>query len=246
MEINIKFQGSLHQLTIDKSHYVRRLGYPKDYEVSEDIEESMKCAAEWYQEHGDPWLQIYEVDIDLKDEKIYLNGIETQAPKVYSRFKKHHVEKALLIASTAGINVDKESMKLWSLNCPDTAFFLGTYAASVAESLVNFAITYCKDWCHKKGMKTLSRYSPGYPGWDLKEQFLLMDIIQKESKEPIPITISETSLLTPLKSQFSLVGVYNGEISEKQIDIECAQCTFIDCSCKDKGIFVREVTPPNP
>ncbi len=85
----------------------------------------------------------------------------------------------------------------------------------------------------------MSRYSPGYPGWDLKEQFLLMDIILKYFDKEIPITISDTALLSPLKSQLSLVGIYNGGQNEKKIDIECMQCSFVDCSCKDKGMFVR-------
>ena len=239
MKINLQFQDNLHQLTVDRQHYIRRLGYPKDYEVSEDIEESMQWASQWYQEHGNPWLHIYEVGINLKDEKLYLNGIETQAPKVYKRFKKYKVKKALLIASTAGENVDKKTMELWSLEYPDRAFFLGTYAASAAEVMGSFAVTYIKDWTKQKGMKSLSRYSPGYVGWDLKEQFLLMDIIQKETKEKVPITISDTALLAPLKSQLSLVGIYSGEKTEKQIDTECMQCNFIDCSCKDKGMFIK-------
>lgn len=239
MKINISFLGKQHQLSVDRPHYIRRLGYPKDYEVPEHIQESMDWAVDWYRKNGNPWLQIYELDVVLKDDNLFLNTNKTQAPKVFKRFQKYTVNKALLMASTAGNTVDKKTTELWSSDYPDRAFFLDTFAASVTEAIVSFAVDYIKDWTGQKNMQPLSRYSPGYPGWDLKEQFLLMDIIKNISKNPIPITISDTALLAPLKSQLSLIGIYKGETNEKSVDIECSQCSFMDCSCKDKGMFVK-------
>jgi hypothetical protein len=132
-----------------------------------------------------------------------------------------------------------KTTELWASDYPDRAFFLDTFAASVTEAIVSFAVDYITDWTAQKNMQALSRYSPGYPGWDLNEQFLLMDIIEKDFAKEIPITISDTALLSPLKSQLSLIGIYTGEANEKSVDIVCAQCSFMDCSCKDKGMFIR-------
>jgi len=240
MKINLSFLGKQHQLTIDKPHYIRRLGFPKDYEVPEHIQESMDWAADWYRKNGNPWLEIYELDVALEDGNLLLNKNKTEAPKIYKRFEKYGVKKALLIASTAGNTVDVKTTELWASDHPDRAFFLDTFAASVTEAIVSFAVDYIKDWTAQKNMKSLSRYSPGYPGWDLKEQFLLMNIIEKDFVKEIPITISDTTfLLSALKSQLSLIGIYQGENIEKSVEIECTQCSFMDCSCKDKGIFVR-------
>ncbi len=240
MKINITFQDKTRQLSINRIHYIRRLGYPKNYEVPEPIEKSMQWAAKWYREKGDPWLHVCQVEVDLRNEKLYLHKKEIKAPKIFKRFQKHHVKKALLIASTAGIKVDEKTTAMWLSEYPDRAFFLGTFAASVAEAIVSFAIEYIRQWTAQKGMKALSRYSPGFPGWDLKEQFLLMEILQQESKGQIPITISDTALLTPVKSQLSLVGIYTGTQHKEQIDTECLQCNFMDCTCKDKGMFVKK------
>ncbi len=239
MKINLSFLEKQHQLSIDRPHYIRRLGYPKDYEVPEHIQESMDWAVDWYRENGNPWLQIYELDVTLKEGALFLNTNKTVAPKVYKRFQKHTVKKALLMASTAGNTVDEKTTELWLSDYPDRAFFLDTFAASVTEAIVSFAVDYIKDWTSQKNMQTLSRYSPGYPGWDLKEQFLLMDIIKNDFKKEIPIAISDTALLAPLKSQLSLIGIYYGEVNEKSIDTACAQCSFMDCSCKDKGMFIK-------
>ena len=241
MKINISFLGKQHQLSIDKPHYIRRLGYPKDYEVPEHIQESMDWATKWYYENGNPWLQIYELDVQLENENLLLNTVQTKTPKVYKRFQKHNVKKALLMASTAGDTVDEKTTALWSSDFPDRAFFLDTFAASVTEAIVSFAVDYIKRWTAQKDMYTLSRYSPGYPGWDLNEQFLLMDIIKKDYNEVIPITISDTALLSPLKSQLSLIGIYKGLEPKTETAIECIQCSFMDCNCKDKGMFVKEI-----
>jgi len=240
MEISLSFLEKNHQLDIDRSHYIRRLGYPKDYEVPEHIQKSMDWAAQWYQDNGNPWMQIYELDVVLEKEKIFLNTVETHAPKIYNRFYKYNVNKALLIVSTAGNLVDKKTAELWSSDEPDRSFFLDTFAASVTEALVSFGVDYINEWAAQKNRRSLSRYSPGYPGWDLKEQFLLMDIIKNIIDEEIPVTISDTALLTPLKSQLSLIGIYKGEVNDKSIAIECTTCNFMDCSCKDKGMFVRD------
>ncbi|GEM_PF-5307692 len=240
MEINLSFLDKPHQLKVDRPHYIRRLGYPKDHEVPEHIQKSMDWAAQWYQDNGNPWMQIYEVDVTLEKEKIFLNTIETKAPKIYNRFYKYAVKTALLIVSTAGDSVDKKTAELWSSDEPDRSFFLDTYAASVTETLVYFGVQYINEWAAKKNRRALSRYSPGYPGWDLKEQFLLMDIIKNSTNKLIPVSISDTALLAPLKSQLSLIGIYKGEANDELIAIECTTCSFMDCNCKDKGLFVKK------
>jgi len=237
MKVNFNFLGEQHSFEIEKSHYLRRLGFPKDYDVPESIQESMDWSSQWYFDKGNPWLHVYELIVGMENEQIFLNKKETIAPKVYKRFKKYHVEKAMLIAATAGDKVDDETKELWSTDFPDRAFFLETYASCVTESLVEFAVDQIKYWADQKQENVLSRYSPGYPGWELKEQNTLMEIIKNISE--IPINISETSLLQPLKSQLSLVGIHEGEQKEKSIKIECMQCTFNNCTCRKKEMYIK-------
>lgn len=240
MKVVIDLLGKQHELEIDKSHYMRRLGFPKDYELPEQAQENMDWSAKWYAENGNPWLQIFELKVGLENGKLILNNIATEAAKVFKRFEKHQVEKAMLIATTAGEKVDAESTELWSSDTPDKAFFLETYAACVTESLVAFAVDSIKNWAVNKNEHALARYSPGYPGWELKEQQTLMKIIQEVADE-LPISISETSLLLPLKSQISLVGIHEiEELSQKsEIKIECMECTFNNCACSRKESYVK-------
>jgi len=238
MKIPITFLNTKHELTIDRAHYIRRLGYPKNHDISEEVEASMQWAHQWYVENGTPWMQIYEVDVVLKDRKLYVDGIVINSEKVFHRFQKHQVQKAMLLAMTAGAEVDVKITNLWSSDYPDRSFFLETFSASVTEALVSFAVDYIDQWTAIKNQSALSRYSPGYPGWELKDQFKLMEIIaRKENK--IPITIGETALLSPLKSQLAFIGIHTSKES-KNIDIACTKCSFNNCACKDKGLFIKK------
>lgn len=237
MKVEFNFLGEQQSIEIGRSHYLRRLGFPKDYDVPEHIQESMDWSSQWYFENGNPWLEVYELDVELNKEQIYLDKKETKAPKIYKRFHKYNVEKAMLIAATAGDKVEVETRDLWSSDHPDRSFFLETFASCVTESLVEFAIDQIKYWADQKQENALSRYSPGYPGWELKEQNMLMEIIENISETPI--SISDTSLLQPLKSQLSLVGIYKGEQKEKSIKIECMQCTFNNCTCRKKEMYIK-------
>ncbi len=237
--IQLTFSGEQIGLEVDQNHYQRRLGFPKNYDPPGHIMETMEWASQWFHKQGDPWLELYEVKVSMFNEDIYLNDHRIRAPKVLKRFKKYGVEKALLIAATAGDKVDLETRSLWSSGHPDKGFFLETYAASVTEILIEFAVVQIKEWAHLKGVKSLSRYSPGYPGWELNEQRILMDIIYQYQKD-IPISLSETSLLSPLKSQLSLVGIHRNEQDEKEIKAACMQCDFNNCSCRKKEIYIKE------
>ena len=238
MKVNFRFLEEHHSVEIERSHYLRRLGFPKDYEVTEHVWESMDWSSQWYYENGNAWLQVYELDTDLNKGQLYLNNKATEAPKIYKRFYKHNVKKAMLIAATAGDTIDAKTKELWSTDYPDRSYFLEIFASCVTESLVVFAVDQIKYWADQKQEQALSRYSPGYPGWELKEQNTLMELMQGFSNE-IPLSVSETSLLLPLKSQLSLVGIYKGEQKEKSINIECMQCNFNNCTCRKKEMYIK-------
>ena len=239
MVINSIFSGEKFPVQVDRAHYLRRLGYPKNYEVPEIIAQQMNEAAGWYAEHASPWLSVYEVNVSLKNDQLELNGYKTNAPKIFKRFKKYEVTTALLIAATAGPEVDKQIAGLWSSDHPDRSFFLDSYASSVTESLIEAAVKEIKTWAGYKNLKVLSRYSPGYPGWELSEQKVLMQIISEQESGELPVSLTEANLLNPLKSQLSLVGLYATEESEPLKEVACLTCTFDNCACRKKEMYIK-------
>lgn len=220
-------------ITVPDEHFFRRLGYPSSYDPPEHVEELMVWTKDWFANHANPWVGFTELDVRIADEKLFFNNTPIYSPKLLKRYQKHKVQKAILIASTAGDQADIKCKELWDEDITDQSFFLDAYTASFAEALVSFSAQAIKDWAAKKGLQTLSRYSPGYPGWPLEEQQKLMQLT-KNQHISTPIQINESSILSPQKSQISVLGLYVGEPS-KDVEPACQTCSLLDCACLKKN-----------
>lgn len=233
--MKINFQNKEYNIEINREHLMRRLGFPMDYELPDHMQETLDLIKEWYVQNGEPWLGIFEISISLDDEKLLFNGIEVDSEKIYKRFNKHGVQNGCIVLATAGEKTDIRIKELWE-DYPDESFFLDAYASSVTESLIHFSVNYIKEWSELKGLYSLARYSPGYIGWDLSQQQLLMEIVNDLEKE-MPISVMDSSLLYPLKSQISVIGLHKNADHHKEIKIECSTCSFLDCSCRKNHLL---------
>lgn len=216
-------------IPVPDERFFRRLGYPSAYDPPMHVEELMDDVKKWFSEEGNPWIGFTELDVTIKGEELYFNTTLIDSPKLLKRYQKHGVKKAILVASTAGAKSDTKSKELWAEDITDQSFFLDAYAASFAEELVGQAALSIKEWAFKKGLQSLSRFSPGYPGWPLTEQQKLMQLTNAQHPN-CPITINDSSILNPQKSQLSVIGLYVGE---EIMDIEpaCKACSLLDCAC---------------
>lgn len=216
-------------INIPDERFFRRLGYPSDYDPPMHVEELMDWSRTWSKENGNPWVGFTELDVRIEKDELFFNNLPIDSPKLLKRYKKHQVQKAILIASTAGDKADTKCKQLWADDITDQSFFLDAYTASFAEALIAHAAQAIKEWASKKGLQTLSRYSPGYPGWALQEQQKLIQLVQNQHNN-IPIQINESSILSPQKSQLSVIGLYQGA-EEKVIEPACKNCSLLDCAC---------------
>lgn len=233
--MKIEFQNKSYNIEINHEHLMRRLGFPMDYELPDHMQETLDLIKEWYDKNGEPWLGIYEIKIGLENEILTFNGRDIDSEKIYKRFKKHEVKNGCIILATAGEKTDLRIKELWE-DYPDESFFLDAYASSVTESLIHFSVEYIKEWSELKGLYSLARYSPGYIGWDLNQQQLLMQLVT-ELDANIPIKVMESSLLYPLKSQISVIGLHENGDQHNEIKPECATCSFLDCSCRKNNLL---------
>lgn len=77
---------------------------------------------------------------------------------------------------------------------------------------------------NRLGMKITNRYSPGYCGWDVSEQQKLFSLFPNQC---CGITLTESSLMTPIKSVSGLVGA-GKEVKFR--DYTCEICSMKDCT----------------
>lgn len=233
-DLQCDFMGQKTSITVSKEHFFRRLGFPIDYEAEDAVLENINWTYSWYLAYAKPWAYVYTVSTRVDSGVFYINGRSFNAQKIAKRFDKYQVEEAQLLLATAGEEVDHQIQQLWKSNYPDRSFFLDALAATVTESIVKMAVQRIDQWASLKAMKALSRYSPGYPGWELKDQILLMNIIEQDFDIEKPVTVSESALLYPLKSQIALIGLSKDTRVQKDLDVECVNCSFINCKCLKK------------
>jgi len=74
-----------------------------------------------------------------------------------------------------------------------------------------------------------NRFSPGYCEWQVPEQQQLFSLF--EQKQPCGVTLTDTSLMIPLKSVSGLIGI--GE-NVKKLEYTCGLCNYSQCYKKRK------------
>ena len=103
----------------------------------------------------------------------------------------------------------------------------GYIADLIGSSLAEAAAQYVHDQigieAGSSGLKITNRYSPGYCGWHVSEQQKLFSLFPDEDRD---ITLSESSLMSPIKSVSGLVGVGSGVNFR---DYTCELCSMKDC-----------------
>ncbi len=141
-------------------------------------------------------------------------------------------EAVLLLAATLGAKVDAAVRRL-SIK----RIALGAAAQAVGAALIE---TYCDDvtaaYAKEKAANfiLLSRFSPGYGDWDLKEQSILC---RRLATEKIGLTLTAGLMLAPTKSVTAVIGLRKSVSldeetamnSEKKKEKNCAACAKTDC-----------------
>ena len=105
-------------------------------------------------------------------------------------------------------------------------------ASNLVESSAQYVQDHIKDRLALEGLKITNRYSPGYCGWEVDEQEKLFSLFPEGS---CGITLSASSLMSPIKSLSSLLGA-GPTVSFR--DYNCELCSMKDCN-------FRKTRPPD-
>jgi hypothetical protein len=130
------------------------------------------------------------------------------------------MQKACLYVSTVGAEIDSYIQELKGAGDILKEFVadaVGTVLAELSSSLITQRLeeTY--------NLKVSAPYSPGYCGWDIKEQRLLFSMFPDT---PCGITLSDTFLMSPVKSVSGFFGLGNGSF---QTPKHCDLCNNLNC-----------------
>ena len=90
--------------------------------------------------------------------------------------------RAILVAVSAGPELEREAQNRWRDEKPDEYFFLEVYGSAVVEHLVTMTGARLCAWADADGLAVLPHYSPGYPEWDIAEQPALLELIGRDRR----------------------------------------------------------------
>ncbi len=221
-------------LQVQKSEYLRLLGYPHAHPLSERARELADWACRWYAEHGRPWVFARSAGgTKIATGRISLSGAEFVSDRLHEQFAATDAHDAMLVAVSAGKECEEKARHCWEEGKPDEYFFLEMYGSAVVEHLVTHAAGRICGWADQKGMAVLPHYSPGYSGWPVSDQSKLWSIIRGNNGTPFPadLEVMETGMLRPKKSLLTVFGLtrHPEKVQPGSKLIPCENCSLPAC-----------------
>jgi len=213
------------EVNVADREYRRLLGYPPGVELTERARELASWARDWYARCGRPWVYAREaasVDID---------GLTASSRWLRRTFEQAEAHSAILVALSAGGEVEAEARRLWEDEKPDEYFFLDVLGAAVVEHLMTTTGARLCAWADEQGLAVLPHYSPGYPEWDIGEQGQLLALIRRSGKMPGSLEALESGALRPTKSQLAVFGVTRHTERARRLTelVPCTTCSYHPC-----------------
>ncbi len=193
------------------AHFRHHLGMPPGVTLDDTIETRLAEVESMFREHAHPWAAVRTVALhSIEDARIRLDhGVELHSADFSQVLHAGDALALAVVAVSAGHEVDREIERRWNLGEPDSALFLAAYAVAVAERLRARAIQRLRTELRDSGEAIFPHWSPGYPGWDLRDQRHLFALL-REDDDPAwagPIEVLDTGALTPVRSTLAAIGI---------------------------------------
>jgi len=156
-------------------------------------------------------------------EQIAAGGLLFQCGKIVHKMLKQSESYAAFIV-TAGPGPEQLARELLEKGEYLEGYIIDLVASALVDSVADAVHEKIREDAGSRNLKVSNRYSPGYCSWDVAEQQKLFSLFPANC---CGITLSESSLMTPVKSISGLIGI-GSEV--KFNDYTCEICTMKDCA----------------
>ncbi len=215
--------GRIPAYQVSEADYARLLGYPPGKLLEGRAAEVAKASREWLARHGRPWTRWRVLPVERVDrDAVVVEGRPALRRRPLARgVSDHQCDRLAAVAASAGPEIDEQARKLWSAGRPDEAYFLQRLAAAVVEWSVADAVGRLE---RDTGLRAAVTQSPGYRGWDLKEQTSLLRLVSgsETGDLPGPLRILASGALLPQMSKLSAHGLTT--LSPSRDQNPCSPC----------------------
>ena len=230
----IELSDAAPTTNVEATEYQRLLGYPPDRELAERALELSDEARAWYAAYGRPWIYAREAEsLDINDDRIVIDGVSFTSKRLMNTLRDAEADSVVLVAVSAGPEIEQEAQRRWLEEKPDEYFFLEVYGSAVVEHLVMMAGARLCALADAQQVAVLPHYSPGYPEWEIADQAPLLELIARHSGSSMPseVEVLESGMLRPKKSLLAVFGL------TRQLDhvrkhgdlVPCENCTLPGC-----------------
>lgn len=247
----IEFRDRLPDVNVQPAEYMRLLGYPRDWVMTDRARELADWARDWYRRNGRPWIYAREIgDIDTAGSQVRIGDRLFTSPRLQKTLRDAGAESAILVAAGAGPELEAEAQIRWQDGKPDEYFFLEVYGSAVVEHLIVTTGARLCAWAESHHQAVLPHYSPGYSGWDISEQARLVELLNVSGhghRTALPIEVLESGMLRPKKSLLAVFGVTPHVDRVRRLSelVPCESCSFTPCQYR-RAAYRRAMAPSNP
>jgi hypothetical protein len=231
----IELLDTLPDINVQPAEYKRLLGYPRGRVLSGRARQLAEMARTWYAANGRPWVYARQADgLKFDNGTIEIDGAAFNSKRVHHTLREAEADGVVLVAVSAGPEVEAEAQQRWRDEKPDEYFFLEIFGSAVVEHLVTQIGARLCAWADGRGMAVLPHYSPGYPEWDIAEQPRLLELIQRPPAKPLPSAVEalESGMLRPKKSLLAVFGLTRQTDRVRKLSdlVPCQNCSLSNCN----------------
>jgi hypothetical protein len=244
----IEITDGAPEVSVPPAEYIRLLGYPPGWTLEGRARELAAWAREWYTRNGRPWIYARQADaLGIGDTRVTIDGFAFTSPRLRGTMDAARASGAVLVAVSAGPELEDEAQARWREGKPDEYFFLEVYGSAVVEHLVTMTGARLCAWADGHGVAVLPHYSPGYPEWAIEEQPALLDLMRRRRPDAITVDVLESGMLKPKKSLLAVFGLTRdtdrvGRLTELS---PCENCSFVRCQYR-RSPYRRAPQPSDP
>ena len=161
-------------------------------------------------------------------EAFLIPGLTFDSGKIIPKMLRHSQYYAFFLV-TAGSEPENLARSLMM----EGSYLEGYIADLVASVIVDLAADQIQEQLRNlaanQNLKITNRYSPGYCSWNVEEQQKLFSLFPQGC---CGISLSESSLMNPVKSISGIIGMGTGVIYR---DYTCEICSMLNCHFRKVG-----------
>ena len=212
------------QLAINPSELYEQMGYGQsipDEAILQEIDKVLREVKSFLKPSFCYFVKYGA--LDLEQYTLTIEDTTLSVGKIIARQLRGSEAYAFFVC-TAGMDFEDYQRELMRKGDMVRVFIADALGSVIAEKAADRMEESLQMNIDKLGWKHTNRFSPGYCSWHVSQQQLLFPLFG--TPEPCGVHLSDSSLMTPIKSVSGVIGVGP---NVRHLDYTCGLCDFDKC-----------------